>query len=85
LNEFVEARPELLSGASDSTSGLLGKQIPLREDGLKYSEDIQRGVEINWILGVSVQSPRWLRGQTIDVTVQYTLVSKTRNVLKDKG
>lgn len=55
LNEFVEARPELLSGASDSTSGLLRKQIPLREDGLKYSEDVQRGVEINWILGVSAK------------------------------
>jgi hypothetical protein len=89
LNEFVHLIPTS-SGTSNgvsegangaSSTGPLSKVIPLRDDELKYDEAQKRGVAVRWVLSVSRKAAHRLA----ELTLQYTLVSKSRNVLKDKG
>jgi len=61
---------------------VLTRLIPLRADGLKYDGEAEHGASVRWVLGVS----RTVLGMgDLADGVQYTLHSKTRNVVKDKG
>ncbi|WWD18217.1 hypothetical protein CI109_102667 [Kwoniella shandongensis] len=64
LQEFVPALGAI--GQPQPSLQKLGKLIPVREDGSKFDDQRETGVEVRWVLS-------------------YTLVSKTRNVVKDKG
>lgn len=92
LNEFVAVLPltkvaghganRVNGNATAEESQPLSEPIPLREDGLKYDESAKRGVAVRWVLGVC---PSFRLHLGCSAHNQYTLVSKSRNVLKDKG
>nr|XP_019007619.1 uncharacterized protein I206_07634 [Kwoniella pini CBS 10737]OCF46400.1 hypothetical protein I206_07634 [Kwoniella pini CBS 10737] len=64
LQEFSIKLNDLTNGEFNNSS--LENLINLREDGLKFQENVEKAVQVKWVLS-------------------YTLVSKTRNVVKDKG
>ncbi|WVQ71320.1 hypothetical protein IAR50_000848 [Cryptococcus sp. DSM 104548] len=73
LHEFLpllRSSPALPAEARQLLNAKLDKQVPVTEDGLAFREEGEGGVE----KGVEV---RWV--------LSYTVISKTRNVVEDKG
>jgi hypothetical protein len=46
-------------GAGGEGGGKFGKLIELREDRLKYRDEGEVGVNVNWVLGVSCLNVGW--------------------------
>jgi hypothetical protein len=81
LQEFVQHLPNDFIQQSST----LGTLVPIDENVENGTRE-HLGVEVEWVLGVSVACAQTkCRDSDRDLAPQYTVLSKSRNVIEDKG